>query len=216
MLGELRWHLEAARYPRELPAAARGAFQRRLLRYVAGPCQFVRGPLETVARQRFDMHRVARETRGCDLDAATERERSDALSGADLCRHKCFWKLTIPRAPVGVLRSLKEAVERWLPRHAPRVRLGPDGRRDRRPMALLNARPIDTIVGPALATPPPILSPEFMSYCRQVPRRSEDLTIVIEDKDTAAAWTASRIGYRLGDIPLPPSRWGVTEDRHDS
>lgn len=127
---------------------------------------------------------MGRGIRRADVQAATPEVRCAALDGADVERIKLYWKLRAPRDVHTIWRSCCEAAASW----RASVRGSPCERQ-----ALEAAS--EEASAPVLAMPPLRIPEAYRAYAARLPRPRPHQVLVVEDKDTAAAWMCSRAAY---------------------
>lgn len=196
-LGELGWAQPVLQLPREVPSELALIVVRRLLISAARGCQHryswlracvrvVRSPEVTFARLRINGPAVARGIRRADAQAATPEVRRAALEGADVERIKLYWKLRAPRDVHTIWRSCCEAAASW----RASVRGIPCERQALEAVA-------EEASSPVLAMPPLRIAEAYRAYATSLACQRPDQVLVVEDKDTAAAWLCNRATYAI-------------------
>lgn len=192
-VGELPWRFGAVRVPHAATVEARRALRSRLLDGLARGCRwrrawvaervrFVKAPVTTFARGRFGMAEAARTARCSALRAMSPDWAARAARGEDLVRIKMYWKLPMPASPARQWRDQLEELHGFVRRLAP--------------AGVPASLPCEQIAAPFLAQRFVAPDPAFAAYSARLPMPSAEQVLVIEDKDTAAAWLMGRAEYQ--------------------
>lgn len=142
----------------------------------------------------MNAQRVARETDVGAVERAPPELRTAALAGADLRRHKNYWKVAAWRPLHAVWSEVALDTATWIAKNRARAAHRSMPARGR-PATL--AALSEEVAAPVLRQSPLQPSPEFLAYSAAIPRPSPTQVVVSEDKDGAAAWIADAMAYRI-------------------
>lgn len=191
-LRELLWSFPALLMPRDADAGILARVRHAAIHRLAGGCphrrrwlqlrtRLVRGRAATYASMRLTMIGSARRADVAALKRAAPALVARARSGADLVRIKKHWKVPMIRGPVAQWSEAVAGLEGWtrVAKRCETQRWDPE-----------------TLAGPLLTRLRPPADPLYSAHVRALPRAKAGQTLIVEDKDTAAAWLADEVCYQ--------------------
>lgn len=139
-------------------------------------------PAHTVAAVRFNMCAVSRAMRLQELLALDAHSRHAAENGHDMRRIKRYWKILDIRSPHALWTQTAASVVEWV------RQIHTTGR--------AAAVEPERVAAAMLLMPRRTVTPEYREQIQRLPIPTDTEALVIEDKDTAAAWLCNKDLYR--------------------